>query len=164
MGEIRHVGRSFRIISQTLTQRMQRDHEALGITSTQGYVLGYLSRRQNAGDLPIYAKDVEQHFGVKHSTVSGILQRLESKGFLLIEPDDTDRRCKKILLTEKALQIHGKILENIIATEELLYRDMTEQEQADFTALLQKAMENITGGNTDCPPPLTLMKEDTDPC
>ena len=160
MREIRHAGRCFRIVHQALEQRIQREHEALGITSTQGYVLGYLTRRQKSGDMPIYAKDVEQHFGVKHSTVSGVLQRLESKGFLLFEPDDTDRRCKKILLTDKALKIHEQILQHIRATEDVLYCGITEEEQEQFTALLQKVMENITGGNVDCPPQLTLGREE----
>ena len=160
MQEIRHAGRCFRIIHQALAQRIQHEHEALGITSTQGYVLGYLTRRQKNGETPIYAKDVEQHFGVKHSTVSGVLQRLECKGFLQFEPDDTDRRCKKILLTNKALKIHEQILSHIRATEEVLYRGMTIEEQDTFTALLQKVMVNITGGETDCPPQLALGREE----
>lgn len=160
MQEIRRVGRLFRIAHQALAQGMQRNHESLGITSTQGYVLGYLTHRQLSGNTPIYAKDVEQHFGVKHSSVSGVLQRLESKGFLVFEPDDTDRRCKKIILTEKAMDIHEQIGRHIRATEDKLFQGMTENEIETFTRLLRKAAENLTGGKVDVPPTLELGKED----
>lgn len=160
MQEIRHVGRLFRIAHQALAQRMRCNHESLGITTTQGYVLGYLTRRQLEGDTPIYAKDVEQHFGVKHSSVSGVLQRLEVKGYLIFEPDDTDRRCKKIILTEKAMDIHEQVGKHIRATEETIFRGMTEEEAETFARLLQKAVVNMIGGSADVPPTLELGREE----
>ena len=158
MQEIRHVGRLFRIAEHAIAQEVHKNHEALGITSSQGYMLGYLTRRYLEGDVPIYAKDAEQHFGVKHSSVSGVLQRLECKGFITFQPDDTDRRCKKIVLTKKALDIHSEIEKHIRKTETRIFDGMTDEETDTFLRLLRKATENLTGGNVDCPPPLS--KED----
>lgn len=160
MQKIRHVGRLFRIAEHAIAQEIHKSHESLGITSSQGYMLGYLTRRHLQGDFPIYAKDAESHFGVKHSSVSGVLQRLESKGFIHFEPDDTDRRCKKIVLTEKALDIHSEIENHIRKTEKRIFEGMSGEEAETFLRLLRKATENLTGGQTDCPPPLDTGKED----
>ena len=127
MQKIRRIGRLFRIAEHAIAQEVHKNHEALGITSSQGYMLGYLTRRYLEGDVPIYAKDAEHHFGVKHSSISGVLQRLECKGFITFEPDDTDRRCKKIVLTEKAMDIHSEIEKHIRMTEEKIFTGMTEE-------------------------------------
>jgi len=160
MQEIRHMGRLFRIAEHAISQEIQRSHEALGITSSQGLMLGYLTRQHLSGNTPIYAKDAEQHFGVRHSSVSGVLQRLETKGFIRFEQDDNDRRCKKIELTHKALEIHGEIEKQILEMERRIFRDMTQEETETFIRLLRQATENLTGGMTCCPPPLTTCKED----
>ncbi len=160
MQKIRHVGRLFRIAEHAIAQEIQRSHEALGITSSQGFMLGYLTQRYLAGDVPIYAKDAEQHFGVRHSSVSGVLQRLETKGFIRFEQDDRDRRCKKIVTTHKALEIRNEIEAQIRLTERRIFQDMTPEEIETFIRLLRQAAENLTGGITCCPPPLTTCREE----
>ena len=160
MQEIRHVGRLFRIAEHAISQEIQRSHETLGITSSQGFMLGYLTKRYLKGDTPIYAKDAEQHFGVRHSSVSGVLQRLECKGFIRFEQDAQDRRCKKIVLTEKALEIHSEIEKQIRQTEQRIFQGMTPEETELFLRLLRQATENLAGGITCCPPQLTTDKEE----
>lgn len=159
MGEIRHIGRLFRIAEQAIHQEIRRHHAELGITSSQAFMLLYLTRRYVKGDTPIYAKDAEQHFSVRHSSVSGVLQRLESKGYIVFQPDDTDRRCKQIVVTEKALKIHDEIENHIRGTEAKILSGMTEEEQEIFLRLLRKATENIADGVVDTPPCLQERKE-----
>ena len=159
MNEIRHVGRLIRVAEHAITQEIHKNHEALGITSSQGFMLGYLTRRYLQGDVPIYAKDAERHFGVKHSSISGVLQRLESKGFIEFSADDADRRCKQILLTPKALDIYGEIEKHIRNTEAQIFQGMNPEEIEAFVSLLQRAAFNLTGGQC-CPPPLNIAKED----
>ena len=159
MNEIRHVGRLIRIAEHAITQEIHKSHEALGITSSQGFMLGYLTRRHLEGDTPIYAKDAERHFGVKHSSVSGVLQRLETKGFIVFSADDTDRRCKQIMLTQKALDIHEEIEGHIRNTEAQIFQGMSPEEIETFMHLLQRAADNLSDGQC-CPLPLNTVKED----
>ena len=160
MRQIQHVGRLFRQAEHAIAQEIHKHHESLGITTSQGYLLMYLSHRVLAGDTPIYAKDVEQDLGLRHSSISGVLQRLEAKGFLFFETDDGDRRCKKIVLTEKAMEIRHKIEDNIRKTEERIFRGMTPQEEAEFFRLLQKATENLTEGKAEPHPPFCTEQEE----
>lgn len=154
MQEIYRVGRLFRRSHQAICLIMQNHNESLGLTSSQSYVLGYLARRTLAGEVPVYAKDVERYFHVRHSSVSGVLQRLEAKGFIAFSQSEADRRCKEIVLTQKALQAHEEILLYIRKTEDLIFRGMSEAERDTFLRLLRRATENLTGTDDDPPPVL----------
>ncbi|MDO4845613.1 MAG: MarR family winged helix-turn-helix transcriptional regulator [Oscillospiraceae bacterium] len=152
MREIQHVGRLLRKLHHAIRLDMQKQNESLGLTSSQGFVLGYLTSRALTGDEPIYAKDVEHYFHVRHSSVSGVLQRLEAKGFITFSQSEADHRCKTILLTPKAYAVHEKNLSHIRETEDRIFSGMSEAEQETFLRLLRKAAENLTGSSDDPPP------------
>ena len=63
---------------------------------------------------------------MSHPTVSGLLSRLEKKEFIVIRPDETDRRCKRIRLLPKGEACHQKMHDVIRETEEKLvvYRQL----------------------------------------
>ena len=81
-----------------------------------------------------------------HPTVSGILSRLEAKGLRIIPdgPGD-DRRCKRIHVSEKALTCDGQIHDYIEALEKQMVQDFTPEEQAQFSSLLDRAIQNLGG-------------------
>ena len=120
----RHLGGYLRAISNALAQDMQQQTEQLGLTSVQGMFLHHLWYRQEVLKVPTYARDLEEFFYIKHPTVSGVLQRMEAAGFVSFQAKEEDRRCKTILLTEKAMQTHAKIEQRICASEERLTHGM----------------------------------------
>ena len=138
----RHLGGYFRAISNALGQNMQRNLDELGLTSTQNMFLHHLWFRQEKLGLPTYAKDLEEFFDIKHSTVSGILQRMEAAGFVEIQPSRTDRRCKAICLTGQAMDVISGI-RRIEETEAKLVEGMTAAEAAELRRLLQLVANNL---------------------
>ena len=98
--------RRFRLLDQAGKQRVDQQFQEMELTAMQSYVLRYLHDR--AGEV-VYPKDIEQRFHLTHPTVSGLLARLEAKGFIVCTPDPDDRRCKRVLDTEKAEQCHLRI-------------------------------------------------------
>ena len=98
--------RRFRLLDQAGKQRVDQQFQEMELTAMQSYVLRYLHDR--AGEV-VYPKDIEQRFHLTHPTVSGLLARLEAKGFIVCTPDPDDRRCKRVLATEKAEQCHLRI-------------------------------------------------------
>jgi DNA-binding MarR family transcriptional regulator len=46
-------------------------------------------------------KDLSASLGLAHSTVSGIIDRLQSRGMVQREINDTDKRSSRIVVTEK---------------------------------------------------------------
>lgn len=111
-----------------------------GLTYAQGKLLGYLGHHMGG---PVYAKDLEQHFHLTHPTVSGLLQRLEAKGFIAIQPETLDRRCKRIELTSQALENQARVRAMGDALDQLLVKGFTPQEQEQFWQLLSRAAENV---------------------
>lgn len=73
-------------------QKFQSD-----LTIPQKIVLGHLSKY---GDLSV--KELSQKVRLSHSTVSGIVDRLERKDLVVRIPNQQDRRITKITLTDVA--------------------------------------------------------------
>lgn len=136
----RHLGGYFRVIATALGQDMQQSTEALGLTPTQIMFLHHLWVRH---ETVTYAKDLEDFFSVKHSTVSGVLQRMEAAGFVSITASETDRRCKLVALTQKGLDAHEQTSRQIRQSEARLVCGMTDSEVAELRRLLDLAARNL---------------------
>lgn len=119
-------------------------NDALGkleLTASQGRIVGYLARRAGAP----CARDIEEEFHLSHPTVSGILCRMEKKGFIQIRPDPRDHRCKRICLLPKGHDSHALIEKTMEENEQTLVRGFTPEEQAQFAAFLNRAITNMGG-------------------
>lgn len=136
-----HLGFQIKTLSRLLRMSMDRRITALGLTSTQGVVLGYLCRERGR---PVRSRDVEREFGFSHPTVSGLLQRLEAKGFVACEPDPDDRRCKRIRPTEKAVRLDEAVGEQIRWSEQALAAGMTPEELETLRGLLGRMIRNLS--------------------
>lgn len=123
-------------------QILNRAIAELDLTPTQAHVLGYLVRHR---DTMLCLRDVEECFGLTHPTVSGILSRLEDKGFLTFCPDKRDRRIKRIAVTDRALECDARIRQAIDNMEARVIRDFTPEEQTQLNSLLCRAIRNLGG-------------------
>ena len=90
--------------------------------------------------------------------MSGLLSRLEKKGFICIDPDPADRRCKRVRLDAKGRECLAKMEATIASNEAKLVKDFTEEEKALFADFLSRAITNL-GGNP-CRTP--FCKEESD--
>ena len=113
----------------------------MDLTSTQSHILRYLSENE---DKVIYPKDIERRFGLTHPTVSGVLQRLEAKQYIVCSADPDDRRCKRVSLTDEARQYLQEIARFFSSLEQTITRGMTDDEVRLLQRLLEQASENLT--------------------
>ena len=141
-------------ISNALERKRTLDLEDMDLTSSQAFVLGYLLRHREE---PVTSGDICRHFDLSHPTVTGILQRLESKGFLTYSEDSTDRRKKRICVTEKALDVQQNARERCQETETLVSGSLSEEELRTLVALLDRVIANI--GQVDGLDPCQKPKE-----
>jgi MarR family transcriptional regulator for hemolysin len=87
----------------------------LGITRSQWWVLSQLSRHTREGMLQTeLARDLD----VGKVTVGGLIDRLEASGYVKRTPDATDRRAKRILITEQG----RAVLKQMVSVGETLNR------------------------------------------
>lgn len=137
----RHFGHFVRILHWCTDQRLTSALTEVDLTASQGPILGYIAHRKT----PPCARDIEEEFALTHPTVSGLLSRLEKKGFIEFRPDETDRRCKRIFLLPKGREFTENIHRIIRETEDQMVRDFTPEEQEQFFRLLEKAIHNMGG-------------------
>lgn len=136
-----HYGRWIRVLENCTDQAMTAALASMDLTAAQGHIMGFITHRTE----PPCARDIEEHFQLSHPTVSGILSRLEQKGFIEFCPDEADRRCKRIYLLPKGRELNKTMHQTILATEEKLVQDFTEEEKQQFATLLQRAITNLGG-------------------
>lgn len=147
-----HYGPRLRALHWCTRQRMSDALGQMDLTSAQGHIMGFLTHRKE----PPCSKDIEEAFQLSHPTVSGLLRRMEKKGFIELHPDESDRRCKRIHISAKGRDCHSRIEKAILETEQQIVRDFTPEEQALFSDFLNRALANL--GGVPCPPP--AMKEE----
>ena len=136
-----HYGHSIRVLENCMGQAMNNALASMDLTAAQGHVMGFVTHSKE----PPCARDIEEAFQLSHPTVSGILSRLEQKGFIEMRPDAQDRRCKRIYILQKGLELEETMHRTIRATEEKLVKDFTEEEKAQFALLLKRAIHNLDG-------------------
>ena len=132
---------------------MDNAMESMDLTAVQGHIMAYLAHAQQ----PPCPRDLEAEFHLTHPTVSGILSRLEQKGFVELRTDPEDRRCKRIFILEKGWQCHEVMHQTIQENERRIVDGFTPEEQEIFTDLLQRAIRNM--GSDPTP---RRFKEDKD--
>ena len=137
-------GHYARVLHSCTDQTMTAALAAMDLTAAQGHILGYIHRRST----PPCPRDIEETFRLSHPTVSGLLTRLEKKGFIEFRPDDSDRRSKRIYILPKGQDVVDTMHRTIAQNEERMVQGFSEEEKALFTQLLTRAIENM--GGTPC--------------
>ena len=135
-----HYGHLVRILHWCCDQTMTEALNKMELTASQGRLMAFVAHR---GEQPTYARDVEQALRLTHPTVSGLLSRLEQKGFVELITDPNDRRSKRIVISEKGLACHERMHETIMENESRIVQGFTEEEKALLAQLLQRAIENV---------------------
>ena len=144
-----------RMLHSATDQAMTNALTAMELTAAQGHVMGYITHRES----PPCARDIEEAFHLSHPTISGILARLEKKGFIEFRPDENDRRCKRIYVLPKGLELDETMHRIIQDTEAALVRDFTDAEKEQFGLFLTRAIDNL--GVNPCKRKHTIKEETT---
>lgn len=114
---------------------------SFALTAPQCRVLMYL---EACGGGPVSQRDLGRYLGVSHTTVKGLLQRLEEKGLVRTAHDDTDARVKNAYLTEKSEKMKKDMEQSLQALHEMLMQGISAKEQAGLSSLLSKMYANIS--------------------
>ncbi len=146
-------GYYFRILHSATDQAMTGALASMDLTAAQGHIIGFIAHQSTSP----CARDIEAAFQLSHPTVSGLLSRLEKKGFLEFRPDDQDRRCKRIHLLPKAWELLDTMKTTIDSMDARLVRDFTPEETAQFVDLLRRAIRNV--GECNCKKPKEEPKQ-----
>lgn len=133
------IGMLLRILYFSLVGKCNRDMEDMDLTGAQGEIIGYLMLNE---DREVNQKDIEKEYKLMNPTVTGILKRLEKKGFVIRVRSKQDERCNIIELTEKGKEMFEKFKEKGLEVEKQLLMGVSETEMDIFVRVLKKLIAN----------------------
>ena len=126
------------LIKQLSTEIQKRADAALqesDLTMTQMYFLGALSHLPGCAAT---LKELERHFRVAQSTAAGVAARLEKKGLVESVPDETDRRVKRVRVTDAGADTLRRAIETMERSERQMLAPLTDDEQETLLSLLRR--------------------------
>lgn len=140
--ELREVPQAPRMImeiSRLLRFRAQQgEDEGIMAQNTARLVLTHLAVRDNVNQL-----ELVKLTRLKAPTVSVLLHRMESEGYVKRVPDETDHRAMRVLLTEKGKEFDRRHLSNISTNDHLAMRGIEGEDEATLMRLLVRIRDNL---------------------
>ena len=113
----RDCGAWINLLAHQVKKRMNATLSDLGITGVQSRVMHYIL--EHGQDGPVFQRDVEAAFNLSRSTTTNILQLMEKNGIIRREGVDYDARLKRLVPTEKAVQMEEQACLNSASREGL---------------------------------------------
>jgi len=141
MGKNPKIGIYLKKIDILFDSKCNKKLKKFDITHAQFKTLKYLLENKNK---EVNQKDLEKHFNLSNPTVTGILNRLELKKFVIRIVDEADGRFKKIKLCEKAIAIEEDLIQIADDMENSLVKQMSELEIKNAFEILEKILKNIS--------------------
>ncbi len=114
------------------------DHRANDITESQFDVIATLGNTCG-----MTCKDLGEKTLITKGTLTGVLDRLEAKGYLTRTVPESNRRSLWIALTPQGQQLFDSIFYNHLTFLEPAFNSLTEEEHLQWRMLTQKLMNGI---------------------
>lgn len=141
MNEEVYIGKKISIFAKRLHRKIGKEAGQYGLTAVQGRILGYIYHRSDKKD--IFQKDIEEELDIRRSSVTSVLQLMEKNEFIKRVSVSKDARLKKIVLTEKGLEIQRNVYASIVKIEESLKDELSENEVKIFVNLIDRLIEKV---------------------
>ena len=137
------LGKNIRCVS-TKIKRIVENLDSIkkldNISGTNGFIIVYIYKND---DKEVFQKDIEKEFGITRSTASNIISLMEKKNLIIREKVENDARLKKLTLTSLAKEYAKNVLDDLNKFEEILQKDISEEELDTFNKVLLKLENNI---------------------
>ena len=88
----------------------------------------------------IFPKDIEEFLEIKGSSVTSLISNLERNGYLRRESLDSDRRYKKLVLTEQTLAIKDDITSRVNEYMHSMFAGISENDLEVFEKVILQIM------------------------
>lgn len=136
-----HIGKKINILSKRIRRRVDKEASKYSITGVQARILGFISC--NSSKRNIFQKDIEEEMDIRRSSVTSVLQLMEKNGYIKRISVSEDARLKKIILTEKGLEIQRNIYDFILDFDKSLRDELSEAEMNIFISLIDRLSKKI---------------------
>lgn len=107
---------------------------------TQVKIFSYLIENKNKD---VFQRDLEEVLNLRRATISKILKKMETNGYILREKDQKDLRSKKIILTDLAMKRYQKGLNHLKDIENIATKNIENKDLEIFNDVIDKMIINI---------------------
>ena len=128
-------------LNNALIKQKNRHMAEYGLTSIQADVLVFVL--MNYEKREINQLDVQAVFKLTNPTVSGIVDRLEEKGFIKRVRSGKDARFRSLVPLPKGIALNETLGKCAVEAEDFLSQNMSDEEQAEFERLLKVALDTV---------------------
>ena len=135
------LGRNVHMLSRLLKRNTDIEVTKYGITGVQSAMIGFIYEKSKKKD--VFAKDIEKAFDLRRASSAGLIQNMEKNGLIKREMVGNDARLKKIVLTEKALELRRKLDKSIKNMEKKMQAGLTKEEVEKYLELTKKMTKNL---------------------
>jgi DNA-binding MarR family transcriptional regulator len=118
---------------------VERSFADLRLTQAEAHVLAYLARHS-----PSSINDLHHHFGHKRSTLTSLLDRLETRIWLRRGPHPTSRRLVMVHLTDAGRQVADRVHTALHALEARILARASSEDVSAFGRVIQSLEEELT--------------------
>ncbi len=121
---------------------LERQLGALEIDQAEAHVLARLGRGGSTSP-----SELHRLFGHKRSTLTGILDRLEARGYLTRELNADDRRSLIVSLTAEGKKVAEAVSKIIEGLERQIAARLSQRDLSGFVSLLEALEAEVAGGS-----------------
>jgi len=141
-------GRYVGMVSNLLRRQIDKTFAEYPCSGAENGVISFIvGSLKDVPERDIFQKNVEAEFNLRSPTASEMIKNLEAKGFLVRESIEGDARKKKLIPTEKALEHFEQIGKGLHQVEEILCKDLTQEEIETYKSISRKMLENLKMGD-----------------
>ncbi len=112
------------------------------LTNMQAIILDYILVESKSHD--VFAKELEDYFGIKASSVNSLINYLEKAGYISRELIPEDKRLKRLVPSAEARRIEAWLLEVIHYSIVDVFAGFTGEEMKQLRGLMEKMQLNLS--------------------
>lgn len=147
MNQGKKLGRLVKLVHLAFENGRNRFFRQHDVTSSQMDILDYLDQRE---EKTASQKELVEYLNLSYATVSGLISRLEAKGYLCRRTSSEDKRANLIALTPRAGDLFQKCSVHMDRRDRDLLRGFTDEEREQFVYFLEKILENSRMDLSEC--------------
>lgn len=140
----RRIGFEIRCLNNLIKRDVERSKVFQQSTGLHGWAIGWLYENR---EREVFQRDFEEHFSIRRSTASNILSLMEKNGMIERKSVEHDGRLKKIVLTERAIEVHKMIQSDIKQREKRLMNGIAPEELDVFFKVVSQIKANLEEKN-----------------
>ena len=147
--ENRPIGMELRNLSLHMKRYMESHSHCKmidRITGSSSWIIAYIGEEKNKD---VFQRDLEKKFGITRSTASKTVDAMVKNGFIERSCVDYDARLKKLVLTQKALDILDIMDRDRRNIEEVLTAGFSDKEKEKLHGYIVRMTKNLESCSED---------------